>query len=50
MRYISLDASTTAIGWSIFDEDNLVNYGKLTPDDEKTPWRNRIIVLLMKSS
>jgi hypothetical protein len=48
MRYISLDASTTAIGWSIFDEDNLVAYGKIKPDDEKAQWRERIINLIPK--
>ena len=28
---LSLDMSTTCIGWAVFDEDNLIDYGKLKP-------------------
>lgn len=45
MINIGIDASTTAIGWSIWDEDNLIDCGKLkttlnTEDSKK--WRLRI--------
>ena len=42
MNVISIDASTTCIGWSIFDNDNLIAYGKLKPTIEKLEWRERI--------
>ena len=42
MKTISLDASTTCIGWSIWDEDNLVSYGKIKPTIDKLEWRDRI--------
>ena len=29
MRTISLDASTTHIGWSVWDDDELVDYGPI---------------------
>ena len=35
MRTISLDASTTHIGWSVWDDDELVDYGLLTPTVKK---------------
>jgi hypothetical protein len=31
MMSISIDASTTMIGYSIWDEDKLIKYGKLAP-------------------
>lgn len=42
MISISIDASTTCIGWSIFDEDNLIDYGKLKPTIEDLEWRDRV--------
>lgn len=42
MRTISLDASTTHIGWSVWDDDDLVDYGLLTPTNKKLDWRERI--------
>lgn len=39
---ISIDASTTCIGWSIFDNDKLIDYGKLKPTIEDLEWRDRI--------
>lgn len=42
MIAISLDASTSCIGWSIWDEDKLVDYGKLKPLIDKLEWRERI--------
>ena len=42
MNTISLDASTTCIGWSIWEEDKLIDYGKLKPTQDKLEWRERI--------
>ena len=28
---LSLDVSTTAIGWAVFEEDNLIKCGRLEP-------------------
>ena len=39
---MGIDASTTCIGWSIFDEDDLVAYGKLKPTTNDLDWRGRI--------
>ncbi len=41
MRTLSLDASTTHIGWSVFDEDDLITYG-LIEAEKKMTWRERI--------
>lgn len=41
-KTLSLDASTTCIGWSIWDEDKLIDYGKLTPTVRKLEWRDRL--------
>lgn len=38
---LSLDCSTTHIGWSIFNEDELISYGRLEPQ-EKLEWRIRV--------
>lgn len=46
MLNISIDASTTMIGYSIWDEDVLLEYGKLPPISPNTDWRNRIISLM----
>lgn len=43
-----MDASTTAIGWSIFEDDDLVSYGKLTPDEFCDGWRERIVNFIPK--
>ena len=42
MISIGIDASTTCIGWSIFDDDNLVNCGKIKPTINDLEWRDRI--------
>src|SRR5574344_57210 len=39
---MSLDMSTTCIGWAIFEEDNLIDYGKIIPKIEDLEWRDRI--------
>ena len=46
MRYISLDCSTTAIGWAIFEEDKLVKYGRLIPTVTGLEWQDRVHNLL----
>lgn len=55
MIAISLDASTTCIGYSIWDNDTLIDYGKIKPDkikkelnDETEEWRYRIANLMPK--
>lgn len=44
--FISLDASTTAIGWAVFNEDELIEYGRLTPSEKDLDWRERVHNLL----
>ena len=34
IKALSLDCSTTCFGWSIFEEDNLIVYGKIRIDDK----------------
>ena len=46
MKYISIDASSTCIGWALWDNDKLLEYGKIKPTDESASWRERIIDLL----
>lgn len=46
MKCISIDASSTCIGWALWDNDELLDYGKLKPTDENAHWRERIIDLL----
>lgn len=46
MIAMSIDASTTCCGWSIFDGDNLIDYGKITPTDKKAHWRIRIVEII----
>jgi Holliday junction resolvasome RuvABC endonuclease subunit len=41
-RTLSLDASTTCIGWSVWDKDDLISYGKITPTIKKLEWRDRL--------
>ena len=43
---LSLDCSTTAIGWSIFEDDKLIKYGRLTPSEKGLEWRDRVHNLL----
>lgn len=42
MINMSIDASTTCIGWSIFEDDRLIDCGKITPTIDKLEWRDRI--------
>lgn len=46
MVQISLDASSTCIGWSVFDDDVLIDYGKLQPTKDCVDYRSRIINLI----
>jgi hypothetical protein len=43
---LSLDCSTTAIGWAVFDNDNLIECGRLTPTEKDLEWRDRVHNLL----
>ena len=43
---LSLDASTTCIGWSVFEEDNLIKYGRIEPTEKGLDWRDRVHNLL----
>lgn len=42
MISIGIDASTTCIGWSIFNDDELLDYGKLKPTIDNLEWRGRV--------
>lgn len=46
MKYISLDCSTTCIGWAVFEEDNLIKYGRLEPTEKGLDWQDRVHNLL----
>lgn len=39
---MGIDASTTCIGWSVFDETKLKDYGKIKPTTDNLEWRQRI--------
>ena len=39
---MGIDASTTCIGWCIFNDDELLDYGKLKPTVEDLEWRDRV--------
>ena len=39
---LSLDCSTSCIGFSVFEDDNLIDYGKLIPTTDNLEWRDRI--------
>ena len=41
MRALSLDASTTCVGWALFNDDDLLEYGRLVPTEGKLDWRER---------
>lgn len=43
---LSLDCSTTCIGWAVFDEDDLIDYGRLEPTVSDLEWRDRVHNLL----
>ena len=43
---LSLDCSTTCIGWAVFEEDNLIDYGRLEPTISGLEWRDRVHNLL----
>ena len=43
---ISLDASTTCIGYSVWEKDKLITYGKLKPDKKCDGWRERLLDLI----
>jgi Holliday junction resolvasome RuvABC endonuclease subunit len=39
---IGLDASTTCIGYSIWENDKLIDYGKIKPTKNDLKWRDRV--------
>ena len=39
---IGIDASTTCIGYGVFDDDKLIAYGKIKPNAMCETWRDRI--------
>ena len=43
---LSLDCSTTAIGWAVFENEDLIEYGRITPTDKGLDWRDRVHNLL----
>lgn len=42
MINIGIDASTTCIGWSIFNDDDILSWGKIKPNNDDLDWRDRI--------
>lgn len=46
MTFLSLDASTTCIGWAVFEDDCLKDYGRLTPAKECNGYMDRTHNLL----
>ena len=39
---LSLDCSTTCIGWAVFEEDKLIEYGRIEPNVKGLEWRDRV--------
>lgn len=39
---LSLDCSTTHIGWAVFEEDDLIDYGRLSPSKKDLDWKERV--------
>lgn len=46
MIRMGLDASTKSSGWCIFNDDELIEYGKISPDDDSLTWRERIVWMM----
>ena len=42
MKILALDQSTKLVGWSIFEDGNLLNYGLITADEKEKNIVNRI--------
>lgn len=49
-RIIGIDASTTCIGWCIFEGEELIDCGKIKPNDKGLEWRDRIQDLMPQLS
>ena len=45
---IGLDASTSCIGWSVFNNDKLVNHGMIKTESSMDSWRDRIQFFIPK--
>jgi Holliday junction resolvasome RuvABC endonuclease subunit len=43
-KILSLDASTTSTGWAVFEENKLIDYGKICPS-QSLDWRERISLI-----
>lgn len=39
---IGIDASTTCIGYGVFNNNKLIAYGKIKPSEECVTWRDRV--------
>lgn len=46
MTFLSLDASTTCIGWAVFEDNYLKDYGRLIPTEKGLDWMDRVHNLL----
>lgn len=46
MKCLSIDTSSTCIGWALWNDDKLLQCGKIKPTDENAHWRERIKSLL----
>lgn len=43
---MGLDASTKCSGWCIFQDNKLITYGKIIPEDLNWDWRKRVIYMM----
>lgn len=43
---LSLDCSTTCIGWAVFNNDKLIEYGRIEPTEKNLDWQDRVHNLL----
>ena len=45
---LSLDCSTTCVGWAVFEKDKLIKYGRIEPTVKGLEWRDRVHNLLVQ--
>ena len=43
---LSLDASTTCVGWAVFEGETLIKYGRIEPTEKNLDWQDRVHNLL----
>lgn len=48
MIRMGLDGSTKSSGWCIFNNDELITYGKITVQDKDMDWRDRVVFMMRK--